>query len=429
MSQFSEQKTLDANIQKSTSEVYLSQNITENCKTQILFETEFANISEVTINAESKRAIYPSTISGINEVFIPISGTAILTSEDSLAQISLGSILVTEDLDSVVQLKVLEEFTLLTFNMPIGLPKNESEGKRVSIRSIIDSHQIFSRGSVEIEISSIPKNESVYLERDTNNSIFYEYIASGSIKFDTQKSSQIFDTSEYHEISGDNLITSHQAIENNTVLVLITFTENSVLLDWHEEYIKKAEEIEIKDGYTSDHCSRIEYLAVKTGKKLQSSPEKLRNLSCAGFFHDLGKLKVPLEILQKEGSLTEKEWDIIKQHPTWGKEILLEETSVGLFVKTSSTCATTIIEQHHERMDGSGYPFGLKGDEIHTESYIIGVVDTYDAMTTDRPYRKGLSHEIAVAELEKLRGRQFPDYVVDAFFSVISEARANDIAE
>ena len=429
MAHFQEHTTLHSHTQKSMSEISLSQDITKNCKTQILFETEFANISEVTINVDDERSIFPSTLSGINEVFIPVSGTALLTSEDNSVQISLGSILVTEDLESIMQLKVIEELTLLTFTIPIGLPKNQSEGKRVSIRSIIDDYQILSRGSVEVDVLYIPKNESIYVERTTDSNIFYEYVVFGSIKFDTQKSSQIFSTSDYHEVSGGNLITSRQAIENNTVLVVITFTTNSDLLAWHEEYRKKAEEIEIKDGYTSDHCSRIEYLAVETGKKLQCSPEQLRNLSYAGFFHDLGKLKVPLEILRKEGGLTKKEWDVIRQHPTWGKEILLKETSIDALVKNSSACATTIIEQHHERMDGSGYPFGLTNNEIHIESYIIGVVDTYDAMTTDRPYRKGLSHEITVAELEKLRDTQFPDNVVDAFFKVISEARAHDFTK
>jgi len=430
MNQLSEQIESDTPIDISPRPMPLPQGMESLTESEVLFDTEFGDISRITIRESNQYSILPSTRTGINEIFVVTSGTATLTSENTSKHISLGSIIVTEDLLSIIQLKTLEELTLLMFNIPIGLPKNQSEGKRVSIRSIVDEHFILSRGNFEAGIVSIPQNEAIYLDLECpNTEIFYTYVISGSVKFDTGKESKTFDTHTYYQISGDNMVTSHQALKDNTVLVQITFTSNSTLHMFQEEYKTKAEEISVKDGYTSDHCSRIEDLAVETGKQLKCSPEQLRNLSYAGFFHDLGKLKVPLEILQKEGKLTSEEWDIIKQHPTWGKEILLEETAIAVFIENTSAPATSIIEQHHERMDGSGYPFGLKGNEIHTEAYIIGVVDTYDAMTTDRPYRKGLSHEIAIAELQELKGTQFPNDVVDAFFVVINEARANDLTD
>lgn len=422
MDQLSDTITLDNAVDNTNPDFYLLKNSENTFENQILFETEFSKISKITIDAGHHISISPCILSGINEVFLIASGDATLISQDTTEYITLGSKIVTEDLLSTIYLKSVEELILLKFTIPIGLSKNQSEGKRVSIRASIDDYQVISRGSFEVDILSIPKHDSVYLERTcpyTNK--FYGYVASGTLEFKTNQYSKIFYTGEHYRIVGEDSISSHHAVEDNTVLFTMTFTTNSDLLDFHQDYKVKAEEISMKDGYTSDHCSRIEYLAVETGKQLGVSPEQLRNLSYAGFFHDLGKLKVPLEILQKESSLTPEEWQIIKQHPIWGKEILLAETSITALVKNSSASVATIIEQHHERMDGSGYPFGLKDDEIHIEAYIIGVVDTYDAMTTDRPYRKGLSREIAIAELKELSGKQFPDNVVAAFFSIINE--------
>ncbi|HZJ09449.1 MAG TPA: HD domain-containing phosphohydrolase, partial [Trueperaceae bacterium] len=113
-------------------------------------------------------------------------------------------------------------------------------------------------------------------------------------------------------------------------------------------------------------------------------------------------------ILLKPGKLDEDEWRVIRKHPGYGRE-LLENTFMRI--------AGPIVEQHHERADGSGYPYGLAGDEILVEASIVAVADTYDAMTTDRPYRKGLPHEAAFAELDSLADSQHPREVVRAFRS------------
>ena len=173
-----------------------------------------------------------------------------------------------------------------------------------------------------------------------------------------------------------------------------------------------AVQVELKDGYTSDHCRRIQRLSYATGEKLGLSAERLHQLDYGAYFHDVGKVRVPEEILNKPGKLTPEEWLVIEEHPSLGREAL-ENT----YLHT----AGKIVEQHHERFDGSGYPYGLKGDEILTEAYIVAVADTFDAMTTDRPYRKALPAEVAFAEIRKYAGIHYPVEVVEAFFDAVTQ--------
>lgn len=168
----------------------------------------------------------------------------------------------------------------------------------------------------------------------------------------------------------------------------------------------------MKDGYTADHCDRLQALSYATGLELGLSTSRLRLLDQGAYLHDVGKISVPIEILQKPSSLTSSEWDAIKRHPTAGRE-LLDKT----FMKE----AGKIVEQHHERLDGSGYPYGLAGSDVLIEATIVAVADTYDAMTTDRPYRRALSRDEALAEIQKYAGVHYPKEVVRAFMSAIKK--------
>lgn len=170
--------------------------------------------------------------------------------------------------------------------------------------------------------------------------------------------------------------------------------------------------VEEKDGYTADHCNRIKELSMMVGEEMGLSPDELYILNLAAFLHDIGKIKVPDEILNKPSGLTNEEYEIMKKHTTWGRETLASTNFVDL-VK-----AGEIVEQHHERFDGKGYPNQLKGEEIRLEAAIITVVDAYDAMTSDRVYRKGMDKELALNELEQNKGTMFHPLVVDAFFSI-----------
>lgn len=181
-----------------------------------------------------------------------------------------------------------------------------------------------------------------------------------------------------------------------------------------------AVEIEVKDGYTADHCRRLQAFSYAVGSELRLPSPRLRLLDYGAYLHDVGKVRVPQEILCKPGVLNEAEWAEMRKHPGYGRA-MLEETFMA--------AAGAIVEQHHERIDGSGYPFGLSGDDVSIEAAIVGVVDTYDAMTSDRVYRRAPGKEAALAELDRLRGVTFPRDVIDAFMAVVDrveDARSSE---
>ena len=151
-------------------------------------------------------------------------------------------------------------------------------------------------------------------------------------------------------------------------------------------------------------------LLITVGKELGLGGSQLECLELAALFHDIGKMGVPNYILNKPGRLDEGEFKKIQAHPVLGYNILGK-------IEFLSPMLPAIL-YHHERPDGKGYPEGLKGDEIPIGASIIAIADTYDAMTSDRPYRSALSHETAVAELKKYRGVQFKNEIVDAFLRI-----------
>lgn len=176
---------------------------------------------------------------------------------------------------------------------------------------------------------------------------------------------------------------------------------------------EEADAIAEVDGYTYMHCNRIKDYSMEVWKRLKLPKESLTNLRWGAYFHDVGKRVIPPEILNKPGKLTAEEWTIMKTHTTEGAKIMREH-SVGWLKDTAF-----IVEQHHERYDGTGYPFGLKGDEIALEATIVSVVDAFDAMTTDRVYKKAYSVQEAVKELIAGKGTQFNPKVVDVFIDIL----------
>ncbi|MDQ8046434.1 MAG: HD-GYP domain-containing protein [Solirubrobacteraceae bacterium] len=173
--------------------------------------------------------------------------------------------------------------------------------------------------------------------------------------------------------------------------------------------------LEADDAYTGgEHTQGVVELSLAIGQRLHLGMQQMRDLEFGALLHDIGKLRVPNEIINKPGKLDAAEWAIIKQHPGWGQEML---DRVGGVMAD----AGRIVRAHHERFDGAGYPDGLKGLEIPIEARIITVCDSYSAMTTNRAYRRGMSREKAIEELYRCSGEQFDPQVVDALVWVLSE--------
>ena len=167
--------------------------------------------------------------------------------------------------------------------------------------------------------------------------------------------------------------------------------------------------VEAKDPYTAGHSLRVQRIAVAIGEELGLPKDRLDPLRLGALFHDIGKLGVPDAVLTKPARLTDAEFELIKRHSEEGARI------VGKFGPLRAT--VPIIKHHHERWDGRGYPDGLAGDEILLEAAVVGLADAWDAMTTDRPYHRGLTLEEAFAEVRNGRRTQFAPVVVDAFFA------------
>lgn len=175
-----------------------------------------------------------------------------------------------------------------------------------------------------------------------------------------------------------------------------------------------ARAIEAMDKYTHGHSDRVTEYARLIAVNLGIKEEEIEIICQAALMHDIGKIGVHAN-LNKPGKLTHEEYEIFKQHPLHGKQIIEPISFLHELIPS--------IYYHHEKYDGSGYPEGLKGEEIPLAARILAVADTYDAMTSDRAYRKALPHDIAIAELQRCQGIQFDPKIVKIFVSNIESYR------
>jgi len=171
--------------------------------------------------------------------------------------------------------------------------------------------------------------------------------------------------------------------------------------------------LELRDRETEGHSERVTELTLKVAKKLGIEGEALVHIRRGALLHDIGKLAIPDSILLKPGPLNAEEWEMMKKHPVYAYELL----SRIEYLKP----ALDIPYYHHERWDGSGYPKGLRGEEIPLPARIFSVVDVYDALTSDRPYRKAWTNEEAIKYIKDESGRLFDPKVVKAFLEVLRE--------
>ncbi len=212
-----------------------------------------------------------------------------------------------------------------------------------------------------------------------------------------------------------HLVEEESHFETQTSVKLLSFSSPPAFDEVRQEtqeFHELATQVEA-DEYVDGHSRRLEKMAVAVGEEMELTGEQIFNLSYAAYFHDIGKANVPKAILQKPGKLTDEEWQIMKRHSEWGREFLERKP----FLQP----VAAVVEQIHERIDGQGYPHGLQGEEISLEARVIAVVDAYDAMTTDRPYRRAMPRSEALRELRNATGTQFDGDVVQAFLRVVAD--------
>lgn len=200
-------------------------------------------------------------------------------------------------------------------------------------------------------------------------------------------------------------------------LVAIALENAALYAELHETFLATAETlaeaIEMRDPYTGGHIKRVQAYAVATARKMGIDGEELESLRLAAILHDVGKIGVDDSILKKQGPLTPEEAARMHEHPAHGETLLGHIKALKVVLPG--------MKYHHERVDGKGYPDGLFGDDIPLHARIIAVADTFDAMTSDRPYRKGMPKEAAIKEISRHSSTQFDPVVTAAFCEAMSD--------
>ena len=201
------------------------------------------------------------------------------------------------------------------------------------------------------------------------------------------------------------------AIDKLNMVTNLRLSNENLMLAYQQTLEGWSRAMDLRDQETENHTQRVTALTIKLAERAGFSGEELLQIRRGALLHDIGKLGVPDEILLKEGSLTEDEWKIMRQHPEQAR-LLIEPIS---YLRP----AMNIPYSHHEKWDGSGYPQQLRGEEIPVEARIFSIVDVWDALTSDRPYRKALSAEVTARYIREQSGHQFDPQIVDLFLDLL----------
>lgn len=196
---------------------------------------------------------------------------------------------------------------------------------------------------------------------------------------------------------------------------------NNMQQGYIQTVMSLANAIEAKDAYTRGHCQRVMEISCEIAGRMGLSEKEIDNLRFAAILHDIGKIGIPATILNKRAPLAPEEFEEIKKHPTISYNILKEVNFIQEGLEG--------VLQHHERYDGKGYPYGLKGEQISIYGRILCIADAFDAMTTDRPYRKALSLEMALREIDLYSGTQFDPDISRIFSKMLKELISHDEIE
>lgn len=263
---------------------------------------------------------------------------------------------------------------------------------------LFDLNQIESEKREMLLKALKPIKESLYINININDQII------GRIELDIKKDS----SKEFSDIS-KKILDSFSTLASS----FFSFKRfDNLQANFTKELLTSIIKImEMYDLYTKGHSENVAELAAAVAKEMKLSKQTIRDTYWAGLVHDIGKLLIPIDIINKKGKLTDKEYELIKKHPVWGNKALSSSENLKPIAK--------YILHHHERWDGRGYPDALKENEIPLISQILGVADAWDAMLSNRAYRKALSYKTALAKIKNNSGSQFSPLVADTLIKII----------
>jgi HD-GYP domain-containing protein (c-di-GMP phosphodiesterase class II) len=304
---------------------------------------------------------------------------------------------------------LLENDGYMHIKNSIGIPKNIAANTKVKVGSGISGKVaktgepiIISKG-YKIPGSVKRSMRGLGLKSALSIPLMSDGAVQGVLNLGKYKSRHLFDKDDAELL----LILAYEAgtAINNCRL----FEEMQAL--YEGSIFSLAAAIDARDHYTHGHSSRVSEIALAIGRFLKLPVETLKNIRLASLLHDIGKIGVPDSILLKPGRLTEKEFEVIKKHPVYAVNILKHLPRLKDIVP--------IVYHEHEHYDGKGYVEGLRADKIPVESRIIAVADAYEAMTSNRPYRKSMSKKNAIKEIKRNSGTQFDPAIVNVFLKVV----------
>jgi len=287
---------------------------------------------------------------------------------------------------------------------------SQRRGRETSAQDLLAQH-----GSVEVTHHRIAADKVFYMDEASEWSGFeFVYVLRGTLTLTGGENGDVsFQAGDFLYHAGLPERAFFRVDEYTELLMVSSPPSYHLIRDEVPEMLALARSVEEKDEATEGHCHRLERLAIRTGERLGLSGERLINLSYAAYLHDIGKVKVPGEIIAKTEALNDEEWAEMRRHPEYGEEMLREKEFLRV--------ASRIVRSHHERYDGTGYPDGLRGEEIPIEARVIAVVDAYDAITSERPYQRARETKRALEELRLGSGTHFDPRVVRAFSSILDE--------
>jgi HD-GYP domain-containing protein (c-di-GMP phosphodiesterase class II) len=268
----------------------------------------------------------------------------------------------------------------------------------------------FSKNGFHIGKYCLPKGVFLYTNPTEHDDLIKSYTMIEGHLMDLQ-TKEVLTVGDVFVIDSEKGIHAFYTLEDTLLIIHEQQSPKSItsFIETSSTMIHMLSDIQAKDNYTKEHCDRVYHLAKEMGLALNYHSKQIYNLNKASRFHDIGKVYIEDDILNKPTRLNGQEFERMKEHPTLCREIILEKFDEEVF---------KIINQHHERVDGSGYPAGLKGDQIVEEAKILAICDSFDAMTTDRIYKKGMTKEDAFEELESLAGTYYDGTLVKLFIAL-----------
>jgi diguanylate cyclase (GGDEF)-like protein/putative nucleotidyltransferase with HDIG domain len=301
-------------------------------------------------------------------------------------------------------------------------------GQLIKAVSEVENYPVARYGGEEFSIimpNTTPQRAISFMNelRKKTNDTFFEGVESlpyGCLSFSAGIAECEKETYNISELlnKADQAMYAAKGQGKNLVQIYNQYSEYSVQrsLSLEKELEEAEQQLRIflsKDVYTYRHSKRVYQYAVNFSRMVSLSDYERKTLILGALIHDIGKIEVPRDILQKKGKLEPHEWEIMKKHVTWGKEIVSVNKKLEDLIP--------LVELHHERFDGNGYPYGLKEKSIPKLARILCIIDSFDAMTTERPYQKTKTFNEAFEELRACSGKQFDPQFIEPFIAMIKQ--------